>query len=163
MYTKAQLFKKTMYQYKGHIELQNCAVLERQDDDLYTNAFELQRIDKKKKYIICFSSIQEKTLWLKDVMRLVDDNLAKLKVFIFSSWNSKVFLEKLANKSKFGNTIIKKKLVQKLIKLVIKIQLEKKIQENFDLFRSNVYIFSLLSTVWFMCDNDGFTRICSSL
>jgi hypothetical protein len=65
LYTKAQLFKKTTYQYKGHIELENCAVTDRPDDDLYTNAFELQRIDKKKKYVICFNTPQEKAIWMK--------------------------------------------------------------------------------------------------
>jgi len=63
-----------IYHYAGHINLSKALIRDTADSKTAKNAIELVRIEKKKKpYIICFSSHQEKMEWLNQIVNLISE------------------------------------------------------------------------------------------
>eukprot|EP01119_Soliformovum_irregulare_P019072 TRINITY_DN5977_c0_g1_i1.p1 TRINITY_DN5977_c0_g1~~TRINITY_DN5977_c0_g1_i1.p1 ORF type:complete len:961 (-),score=254.34 TRINITY_DN5977_c0_g1_i1:6-2888(-) len=78
IYAKAQFFKRTNYQYKGLIRMEYCLANDVADNEVAQNQIEIVKLDEpKKKFVLCASSTQEKTAWLKDLTRIVEASLAK--------------------------------------------------------------------------------------
>ena len=68
LYGKESVLKSTKIQCKGKIPLDSLLVRDLMDTESQKNAFELVRMDfKKKKYIICAKDPAEKKLWMQNI------------------------------------------------------------------------------------------------
>jgi len=80
IYVKALFFKRgASYQFKGCIPLDCCLTNDVPDTEGIQNALELVRLDSKKKYLLSASTPLEKTLWMKDLNKIIDMYLEKLR------------------------------------------------------------------------------------
>ena len=72
LYCSKNVIKSNKYQMKGKIPIDCLLVRNLQDSESLKNAFELVRMDhKKKKYIICTKDPAEKQLWMEDIEQRV--------------------------------------------------------------------------------------------
>ena len=68
LYASKSVLKSSKMQMKGKIPLDRLLVRDIMDNESLKNAFELVRMDhKKKKYIICAATPTEKNLWVQDI------------------------------------------------------------------------------------------------
>jgi len=81
VYVKAQFYKRgATYQFKGSIPMDCCLINDIPDNEALQNAFELIRMDSnKKKYLLSAATAPEKSLWVKDLNRIIDAHLEKLR------------------------------------------------------------------------------------
>jgi len=72
LYTKMDSKNNNLYHYAGHVMLNKALIRDIPDSKTFKLGVEITRIDKKRKpYIICFSSIQEKSNWFDKLVNCI--------------------------------------------------------------------------------------------